>query len=90
MGIARALIKDPSILLTDEPTGNLDTSSSGEIMAIIQRLNLEEGITVVIVTHDPDIARHAKRVVAMIDGRLTSDETQEPVLVSELTHGGGR
>ncbi|MCH7706716.1 MAG: ATP-binding cassette domain-containing protein, partial [Chloroflexi bacterium] len=74
VGIARALVKDPSILLADEPTGNLDSHSSGEIMAILQRLNTEQGITVVIVTHDPDIAAHAQRTVSMLDGAVVRDE----------------
>ncbi len=90
VGIARALAKDPSILLADEPTGNLDSKSSEEIMTIIQRLNLEDGITVVIVTHEPDIARHAKRVVSMRDGHIVGDEQQEAVLVSSLRENGQR
>lgn len=74
VGIARALVKDPSILLADEPTGNLDSHSSAEIMAILQQLNIEQGITVVIVTHDPDIAKHAQRTVSMLDGAVVRDE----------------
>ena len=74
VGIARALVKDPSILLADEPTGNLDSRSSVEIMAILRRLNTEQGITVVIVTHDPDIAAHAHRIVSMLDGAVVRDE----------------
>lgn len=74
VGIARALVKDPSILLADEPTGNLDSSSSAEIMAILQRLNTEQGITVVIVTHDAEIAGHAQRTVSMLDGAVVRDE----------------
>ena len=61
VGIARALVKQPSILLADEPTGNLDSRSSEEIMAILQALNREEGITVIIVTHEPEIAEHTRR-----------------------------
>ena len=79
VGIARALAKDPFILLADEPTGNLDSQSSEEIMAILQQLNREEGITVVIVTHEPDIAAHTTRVVSMLDGAIVSDEpVREP------------
>ena len=74
VGIARALVKEPSILLTDEPTGNLDSRSSEEIMAILQRLNRDDGMTVLIVTHDPDIAAHARRVVSMRDGVVVADE----------------
>ena len=74
VGIARALVKEPAILLTDEPTGNLDSRSSQEIIAILQRLNREEGITVVIVTHEPDIAAHTNRVVSMLDGEVVTDQ----------------
>ena len=76
--LARALVKSPSILLADEPTGNLDSRSSQEIMGALQRLNRDDGITVVIVTHEPDIAAQTRRVVSMLDGKITSDETQEP------------
>jgi len=77
VGIARALVKDPAILLADEPTGNLDSRSSEEIMAILQRLNRESGVTVVLVTHDAEIAAHAQRTVSMLDGLVISDETVE-------------
>ena len=77
VGIARALVKDPAILLADEPTGNLDSRSSEEIMAILQRLNRENGVTVVLVSHDAEIAAHAERAVHMLDGRVTADETVE-------------
>ena len=73
VGIARALVKDPAILLADEPTGNLDSATSMEIMSIIAGLNHDDGLTVVFVTHDPDIARHAQRVVSMEDGRVLND-----------------
>ena len=74
VGIARALVKDPAILLADEPTGNLDRRSSVGIIAILQQLNREEGLTVVIVTHDADIAAYNPRVVSMLDGRVVNDE----------------
>ena len=83
VGIARALAKSPSVLLADEPTGNLDTTSSREIMWVIQELNRRSGITVVIVTHEQDIASHAGRVVTMLDGKVLDDRRQEPELVSE-------
>ena len=73
VGIARALVKAPSILLADEPTGNLDSRSSEEIMSILQQLNRDEGITVVIETHEPDIAAHTSRVVSMLDGAIVGD-----------------
>jgi putative ABC transport system ATP-binding protein len=83
VGIARALVNNPSILLADEPTGNLDSKSSYEIIGILQRLNREEGLTVLIVTHEPDIAAYTRRIVLMRDGRLVNDE-----LVSEPRQAG--
>ena len=83
VGIARALVKEPSILLADEPTGNLDTTSSREIMWMIQDLNRRSGITVIIVTHEHEIAAHAARVVTMLDGAVVGDTRQKPVLVAE-------
>jgi len=74
VGIARALVKQPTILLADEPTGNLDSRSSEEIIGILQALNRDEGITVIIVTHEPDIAAHTNRVVSMRDGQVIGDE----------------
>jgi len=74
VGIARALVKNPAVLLADEPTGNLDSRSSEEIMAILRGLNEEEGITVIIVTHEPDIGSQTKRIVSMLDGAVVRDE----------------
>jgi putative ABC transport system ATP-binding protein len=73
VAIARALINNPSILLADEPTGNLDTKTSTEVMALFQRLNAERGITVILITHETDIAEHATRIVSFRDGRIVSD-----------------
>jgi putative ABC transport system ATP-binding protein len=73
VAIARALINHPAILLADEPTGNLDSRTSGEIMALLERLNQEQGLLVVLVTHEPDIAAHARRIVFMRDGLILRD-----------------
>ena len=74
VAIARALVTQPAILLADEPTGNLDTRTSIEVMEILQRLNRERGITVLLITHEHDIAEYGDRVVAFRDGRVLSDE----------------
>jgi putative ABC transport system ATP-binding protein len=73
VAIARALINDPPILLADEPTGNLDSRTSVEIMAIFQELNRKHGITVVLVTHEPDVAAYTSRTLVFRDGRLLRD-----------------
>jgi putative ABC transport system ATP-binding protein len=77
VAIARALATQPEVILADEPTGNLDSRSGAEIVAIFQRLNRETGITVVFVTHDPDIAAHTRRIVRLLDGRVVADEPVE-------------
>ena len=77
VAIARALITHPSILLADEPTGNLDTRTSVEVMGIFQRLNIERGITVLLITHEHDIAEYGTRIISCRDGHIVSDQ---PVL----------
>ena len=73
MAIARALINEPSILLADEPTGNLDSRTSIEVMDIFQRLNEERGITVLLITHEHDIAEYGSRIVGFRDGTIRTD-----------------
>ena len=81
VAIARALINNPAIILADEPTGNLDSKSGAEIMCIFQRLNLERGITVLFVTHDPRIAAHTRRIVRLSDGQIVGDEpVADPIM----------
>src|SRR4249920_680110 len=77
VAIARALVNDPEVLLADEPTGNLDSRTSIEIMEILQTLNRDKGITVILVTHEPDIAEYAARVVGFKDGRVVRDTPVE-------------
>ncbi len=75
VAIARALVNDPTILLADEPTGNLDTKTGEEIIGLFQKLHSEHGQTVVYVTHDAFIARHTQRIIRLVDGKIISDET---------------
>jgi macrolide transport system ATP-binding/permease protein len=79
VAIARALINNPILLLADEPTGNLDTKTSHEIMATLQALNRERGVTIIVVTHESDIATYAGRVITMRDGEVISDERRQAV-----------
>ena len=73
VAIARALVNQAPLILADEPTGNLDTHSSAEIMELFVKLNRDEGITIILVTHEPDIAAYSKRIVRFRDGRVVSD-----------------
>jgi putative ABC transport system ATP-binding protein len=73
VAVARALVNDPALILADEPTGNLDSRTSIEVMEIFQRLNRERGITLVLVTHETDIAQYAQRVVVFKDGKIKKD-----------------
>lgn len=77
VAIARSLVNDPGLILADEPTGALDTQSSQDVMRLLTRLNDEEGITVMLVTHEPEIAAYARRIVTFRDGFITSDSVNE-------------
>jgi putative ABC transport system ATP-binding protein len=79
VAIARALVTQPRVLFADEPTGNLDTTTSFEIMKLLTKLNEERGITIVMVTHEPDIAAWTRRIVRFRDGTIESDAANEPV-----------
>jgi putative ABC transport system ATP-binding protein len=74
VAIARALVNEPRIIMADEPTGALDTRTGEEIMAIFQRLNSEQGITVILVTHEHDVAQHAQRIISVRDGSVAADD----------------
>lgn len=76
MAIARAIVNEAPIILADEPTGNLDTHTSTEIMELFQKLNRESGITVILVTHEPDIADYSRRIIRFLDGKLVRDEVK--------------
>ncbi len=73
VAIARALVNDPSILMADEPTGALDSKTGKEVLDLFEQLHKERGITIIVVTHDPDIARRAERIISIKDGRIESD-----------------
>ena len=89
VAVARALVNEPSILMADEPTGNLDTRTSGEVIDLFHRLNEESGITVILVTHEQEIARNAQRTVVLRDGRIVTDTTnlgQPPQALHSSNH----
>ena len=88
VAIARALVNRPAILLGDEPTGNLDSRTSREVIQLIEKLNVERGLTVILVTHDQDVARHAKRIVVLRDGEIVDDTTDFARALQSLHSSG--
>ncbi len=84
VAIARALVNNPRILMADEPTGALDTRTGAEIMGIFQKLNREQQITVILVTHDPEVAQHARRIISVRDGLIESDRIVAQLAIAEV------
>jgi ABC-type lipoprotein export system ATPase subunit len=84
VAIARAMVNEPSILMADEPTGNLDSRTGKEVIGLLNDLNVEGGITVILVTHDQDIARNAKRILVLRDGLIVADTTDFEVATKAL------
>ena len=82
VAIARSLINEPALLLADEPTGNLDSRTSDEILRMFQRLNAEQGLTIILVTHEADVANYARRVIRIRDGLIDSETINEPLIAS--------
>jgi putative ABC transport system ATP-binding protein len=78
VAVARALVTAPALLLADEPTGNLDTQSTADIMAVLDRLN-QSGRTILLITHERDVAAHARRLIRLVDGRIVEDVVQRPI-----------
>mgnify|MGYP006301622893 CR=1 FL=1 len=85
VAIARALVNNPAIIVADEPTGNLDSTSGAEVMEILQALNHERGITVMVVTHDPKIAQHTQRIIRLHDGLVTGEESVTSPIMARAT-----
>jgi putative ABC transport system ATP-binding protein len=87
VGIARAIVTSPALLLADEPTGSLDTQRSREVMELLLQLNTTLGVTVVMVTHDPNMANYARRVIHFVDGRVCSDVRTAPREAAPVSRG---
>ena len=84
VAVARALANDPAIILADEPTGSLDTQSGGEIMDLLEAINRDQGTTILIVTHDPKVARRTRRILTMRDGKVADDHRVESIVKEDL------
>jgi len=84
VAVARALANDPAIILADEPTGSLDTQSGGEIMDLLETINRDQGTTVLVVTHDPKVARRTRRILTMRDGKVVDDHYVENLAKEDL------
>jgi ABC-type lipoprotein export system ATPase subunit len=84
VGVARALANDPAIILADEPTGSLDTQSGTEIMNLLAAINHDQGTTVLVVTHDPKVARRTRRILTMRDGKIVDDHQVESLVKEDL------
>lgn len=85
VAIARAVVNNPALLLADEPTGNLDSATSTEVMKVFKKLNQDMGITIILVTHETDIAQHARRVIVLKDGKVLSD-TPSQAFANPVSH----
>jgi ABC-type lipoprotein export system ATPase subunit len=85
VAIARALVNEPSMLMADEPTGNLDSRTSREVIALFHQLNEQQRLTVILVTHDQEVASHARRTIVLRDGRIVADTTDFARAQAELT-----
>ena len=85
VAIARALVNDPSLILADEPTGNLDSATGEIVLGTFQRLNKEHGRTIILITHEPDVAEHAERIIHIRDGLVVSDKKHPPQIVHPST-----
>jgi putative ABC transport system ATP-binding protein len=86
VAIARALVNEPSVLLADEPTGNLDTQTSHEVMDIFRRLQRDRGLTIVVITHERDIAAYGTRTIDFRDGKILADKTNEHERIVAASH----
>ncbi len=86
VAIARALVNDPSLILADEPTGNLDTKTGEIVLGTFQKLNKEHGSTIVLITHEPDVAEHAKRIIMLRDGVIVSDKNNHMQKMARMHH----